>query len=153
MSYSDVDELYARRLFVEKELSAAKTAEEMGDDGPSRATIARWARKNNWREQRKEHAQQEIEKASPSNIEDKILGKIDTILDNGMDSTAAADAIAKYMRTLDKINSPKRNLQIMFDMLEEFSAFMKDNYPKIVTNDFANALLEFKNHKMEEMKK
>ncbi|MCF8306035.1 MAG: hypothetical protein K9I71_06520 [Ignavibacteriales bacterium] len=79
-------------------------------------------------------------------ISRKILGKISTILaeDTELFTPAHADAIAKLNRALSVIADVHSQIPAILFALKEFTIFLHNEYPHLLTDELLDAIEQFK---------
>lgn len=134
-----------KRMFVQEGLSALEISKHF-HKMPTAQTILNWAKKEGWEEEKKNFRDSQYEKLSPRGIAEKILEKIDRILqiDSKQFTTKDADSLAKLQAALQRITDRKYQLPMLFQLLTDFIEFLKGNYSHLITPDFVKAIREFK---------
>lgn len=141
-----------KRMFVEDNKSCSEISRELGDGAPHHNTILRWSKKvdprtgKTWEDERLDYQHSEYENASPKAMAQKIVDKINGILESedfvvGRDS----DALWKLQKAFEKLVDKKHQLTIMFDMLSDLMVFIKNYYPGLFSDELINAIRQFKN--------
>jgi hypothetical protein len=135
----------AKKMYVQDGKSANDISEHFKNK-PTAQTILNWVKKEEWDKLRAEHRNREYEKLSPKALAEKILEKINNILniDSAQFSTKDADSLAKLQSALGKITARKYQLPMMFQLLTDLINFLNNNYPHLVTDDFIRAIRDFK---------
>lgn len=138
----------ARRQFVHEEKGPHEIAKHF-KNRPSANTIMKWAKEKNaegknWYDERAAREQDEYEKISPSNIAAKILAQIHGLLAKPDFTHVHADAIAKLQKNLEKITDARYQVPVMYQLMTDFVSFTRQNYPKLITKEFTEAVRDFR---------
>jgi hypothetical protein len=135
-----------RFMYVDEGKSALEISKKFHGN-PSAQTIALWAKKNGWNNEKNEHEHNEYERLSPQSLANKILQRIAHILNKKVSSftTRDADALAKLRITMEKITDKKYQIPLMYELLTSLIDFLNMNYPVFITEEFLNAIRHFKN--------
>jgi hypothetical protein len=148
----------ARLLFVENELSFEKISEYFNGT-PTAQCIQQWATKpdkksgKSWKDERREKADGKYLNLSPQAQANKIMERINFLLESPVESwdPRQADALAKTQKTLEKLVDKKFQIPMMFELLRLLVEFLKMHYPEFITPEFLNALRHFKNDKKKKL--
>jgi hypothetical protein len=140
--------LEIRRLFVQEEKEPHEIA-NIFDRRPSANTIMKWAKEKNgdeknWYDQRRERENDEYERISPKSIASKILNRIDEILRKEKFGNADADALAKLQKSLEKIADVRYQIPVMYQLLREYTDFVKSNYRDLICERFVESIKDFR---------
>lgn len=140
--------LEARRQFVHEEKGPHEIAKHF-KQRPSANTIMKWAKEKNpegkdWYDQRQALEEDEYEKISPSSLVKKILNKIHKFYEKADFSHIDADAIAKLQKQLEKIDDPRYQIPVMYQLMTDFVNYTRQNYPNLITQEFAEAIRDFR---------
>jgi len=131
--------------------SALNISNQFGG-APSPQTITNWANTPDsdglsWLDQRNSFAQKEYEKLSPQSQAQKILERINLLLQKSPEkfTTKDADALAKLQKVMEKLVDKRYHLPVMFNLLTDFLNFLKINYPLLITPELINSVRHYKN--------
>lgn len=146
------------RLFVQEGLSAKEIARRFKGK-PSAQTVSNWAsekRKDGsltWNEERDDLERQAYENMSPEAQAQKILKRINFILNKDITkfNTKEADALAKLQKLMERVIDKKYQIPMMFELLTKFTEFLKDNYQELLSDEMLNAIKHFKNYKRKQL--
>lgn len=151
MVYSPEVRAEVKKMFV-LEGRSAKYISGYFKGKPSLQTIMNWANdKNkegkNWFDEREEYELQRYEQISPKGLANKILQKINFLLnkDDSNFSVKDADALAKLRVALERITDRKYQIPMMYEMLTDLTTFLREHYPKLANQELVNAIRHFKN--------
>jgi hypothetical protein len=149
MKFSNEEYNICKRMFIEENMSPKSISEEMGGK-PAETTLQNWAKKKDrkgktWFDYRDKYRADSYEQASPEAMARKILDRINVILSKTDFTTKDADALAKLQKALEKITDPRYQIPVMFDMLTEFTLFMKSDYDHLLNKEMIMAIRHFKN--------
>lgn len=142
-----------KRLFIQEGLSALEISKRFNGK-PSHQTIINWSKKEGWENERKNFQNSQYEKLSPKSLAEKILKKIELVLEtpDKKFTTKDADALAKLQSSLVKITDSKYQIPALYQALTEFVKFLKHNYPQLLTTELLNAIRHFKNSLQDQLK-
>jgi hypothetical protein len=150
--YNSTIKAEAKLLFIENELSFEKISEYF-DGTPTAQCIQQWANKpdkktgKSWKDERKEKADNKYLNLSPQAQANKIMERINYLLQSPVESwdPRQADALAKTQKTLEKLVDKKFQIPMMYELLKNQIDFFKLHYPDILTPEYLNAVRHYKN--------
>lgn len=142
----------AKRLFVEQAKSCEDICVLIGG-AIAVSTLYKYAKTpdddgRTWYDLRIEYRDQLYQEASPQHVAQKLIEKINELLNADDFDTKSADAIAKLQRSLDRILDSSYQIPVMYGMLSDFVVFAKDHYPDLLAHDggaFVACIRDFKN--------
>lgn len=144
-------------LFVQHGKSALEISKQYGGK-PTAQAVLNWSRELNkegvsWEDERDEYQQREYEKLSPQSQADKILKRIDLLLQKSPKSftTKDADALAKLQKVMEKLVDKKFQIPTMYHVLTRLLEFISLNYKSLLGDELINAIRHFKNQLKEEL--
>lgn len=151
MIYNSEIKAEARQLFVEKELSATAVSKYFGGK-PSVQCVLNWALKKDkhgksWYDYRDERAEQKMLQMSPTNMANKVLEKLWSMLnDPNIETAKLPDALWKALKGMERLTGPELQIPVMYHMLQDLILFGKKTQPQLITEEFLELLRAYKNH-------
>lgn len=124
---------------------------------PHQNSIRKWARKKEngktWYDLRNEYQDMLYENLSPQSQAEKILQRINFVLQKDLSqfSTADADSLAKLQKMMERVVDKKFQIPMLYELLTKLIEFLKSNYKELVTKELINAVRHFKNELKNEL--
>lgn len=144
-------------MFVQRRLKPLQISKELGGK-PAAKSIERWAftrakkgknKGKTWVDLRDEQANDEYELMTPESLAFRILDDIKSLYNNSeLTPERRADALVKLYKPMEKLLEPKLRVNALFATLKDFVAFVQDNYPQIISDDFTNAIRTYKDERL-----
>lgn len=151
MRYSPEVRAEIKKLFVIEGKSPITIA-VIYKEHPTMQSISNWAKVKNregktWYDEREDYELYYYETLSPKNLASKIMGKIDSVLSkpDAEFNVKDADALSKLRVSLEKITDRRYQIPMMYELLKDLTAFLREHYPELVDEPFINAVRHFKN--------
>ena len=158
MLYTPEQRAKIKFMFINKAMSALEISKEFNGK-PSPQCILNWSRLVNsegktWELEREEYEQHQYEKLSPQSQAEKILLRIELMLNKPLKgfTTKDADALSKLQKVMEKLSDKKFQVPTMYYVLTRFGEFLAVNYKDLLKPEsgLTNAIRHFKNVLKEE---
>lgn len=147
--YPEKMKIEARRLYVEDGRQPHWISQYYGGN-PVPQTVLNWSNAldaggKTWHDHRREHLDALYGEITPGSLAQWIMAQIHDLKKSGEGHVKNADALAKYVKSLEKLVDPVYQMTMTYDVLERFAAFAAESYPELVKSGMVEALRAYKN--------
>lgn len=131
---------FCKMLFVHEDKSMDEIETMLG---VPRSTLYYWHKEDCWEESRKSYRFSAGEIAEQINKSMLAIFKAADERDNKALSGSEADAIAKLNKVRASVLKDSNYMGIAFNVMQRFQSFMRENHPKLATNELPDIVAEF----------